>query len=37
MLLATIQEAALGGIIWVIIVIIIILIILGWLFRGRFG
>jgi hypothetical protein len=37
MVAAVVNQAAISGIVWVIIVIIIILIILGYLFRGRMG
>jgi hypothetical protein len=37
MVAAMVTDAAISGIVWVIIVIIIILIVLGYLFRGRFG
>jgi hypothetical protein len=32
-----VNQAAIGGIVWLIIVVIIILIVLGYLFRGRWG
>jgi hypothetical protein len=32
-----VHQAALGGIVWLIIVVIIILVVLGFLFRGRWG
>ncbi len=37
MVATVVNQAAISGIVWLIIVIIIILIILGYLFRGRMG
>lgn len=37
MVAGVVSQAAIGGIVWLIIVVIIILIVLGYLFRGRMG
>jgi hypothetical protein len=37
MVAGVVTQAALGGIVWLIIVVIIILVVLGFLFRGRWG